>query len=103
MVLRVFLYGDNLIASSGHQFNADASCPCEQVECRNSILEVDVVAEDIEQVFLGKVGGRTCLECVGDVETSPFVYSAYYSHEIKDSMSNGMPLMWLIAEWLNSI
>ena len=46
---------------------------------------------------------RTDIQGAGYVETSPFVYSAYYSHEIKDSMSNEISLMRLIAESLNSI
>ena len=94
-VLRVLLDGNDTVASSGNQLDADATCAGKQVEGCDTILEINViVAKDIEQVFLGKVCGRTCLECMGDVESASFVNTANYSHIIKVCRSNGRWLGW---------
>ena len=89
---RIFRRSWRLVYSttSGNQFDTDASGTGKQIEGGDAVFEIDVViAKDIEQVFLGKVCGRTCLECMGDVESASLVNTANYSHIIKVCRSNG--------------
>lgn len=88
MVVAVFLHADHLLAAAAHQLDADAACTGKEVKRTESfIFEVNIVAQDIEKILLGKVGCRTGLEGTGYFEASSLVYSTDYSHVMMASKS----------------
>lgn len=78
-VVTVGLHADHLLAATRHQFERDASRASEKVEgC--GILKIYISLEHIENVLLGKIGSRTCLECTRYVEVTSFILSCNDSH-----------------------
>lgn len=104
-MLGVFLYGYHPGTTSRHQFDADASRAGEEVEGRNSLLEVEVVgAQYVEQAFLREVRCGTCLESARYFKVSSLVYSADYSHNNKACMSKGILAgSPVFSGWLNAV
>ena len=70
---------DDAGASPREQFEGDAARACEEVEGFGTV-EVDVLHQHVEDVLLGKIGGRPRLERTRNIKMPPLVFSSYYSH-----------------------
>ena len=77
VMVAVLLYADHLGTASRQELKRDAARAGEEVEGRGTI-EVDVAHEHIEDVLLGKVGGRPRLERARNVKVAALVFSCYY-------------------------
>jgi len=81
-VLGIQLHGGDVGAAAGEEFKGDAAGAGKEVQGTWGIaFEVDIGAQDIEQVFLGEVRGGTRLESAWDVEVATPVFSCNDSHE----------------------
>ena len=79
MMVAVKFDADDLLTATGEKFERDAARAGEEVE-RRSTIEIDILDEHVEDVLLGKVGSRPCLEGAGNVEMTTFVLSCDDSH-----------------------
>ena len=61
---------------------ADGARAGEEVEYV-ALLEVDQIAQHVEEVLLGKIGGRPCTQVARRVDGTSLVFSADYSHTIR--------------------
>ena len=84
---RIFLNADNTVASTGYQFDTDASCSGKQIKSCYSFFKIDIVIEYIKQIFFGEICRRACFKCSRHVKSSSFVNTANYSHVNKACMS----------------
>ena len=79
-MLAVFLDRNDKRAAARKQLERDRSRSGKQIE-RAGRREVDVGAQDVEEIFFGKVGRRARLESARYVEMSSFIFSGNDSHE----------------------
>ena len=79
MVVAVEFDADDAAAASREEFEGDAARAGEQVEGLGTV-EFDVLNEHVEDVLLGKVGGRPRLERARNVEVTALVFSGNDSH-----------------------
>ena len=79
-VKRIVLYRHHMATSPAEQFERDAAGAREEVQCRGSLIEINITLQDIEEIFLCKVRRGTGLEGAGDVETASLVFSSDYAH-----------------------
>ena len=79
-VKRVLLHRHHMATATTQQFERDAACARKEVECRGSLIKVEIAVQHIEEIFLGKVRGGTSLEGAWDVEPASLVFSCDYSH-----------------------
>ena len=79
-MLAVFLDRNDKRAAARKQLECDRSRPGKQIE-RAGRWEVDVGAQDVEEIFFGKVGRRARLKGARHVEMSSFIFSGNDSHE----------------------
>ncbi len=94
-VVAISLHTDDGCTAAGEHLKRDAAGTGEEVE-GGGVVEVDIAIEDIEDVLLGEVGGRTCLESSWYVEVPTFILSGYDSHANNAViMSNVMPFSWV--------
>ena len=78
-MVAVCLYADYTLATAGNQFQRNAACAGKKVEgC--SVLEVDVILQNIKNVLLCEIGGWSRLERTGYVEMATLILSCYDSH-----------------------
>ena len=83
-MLEIFLHTDNTSASTGKQFETDATCTGKEVECRGTGLEINVdIVQDVEEAFLGKISRGTCLEGRWHVESFMLVFSSDDAHVVR--------------------
>lgn len=78
------LYRDNATAATRHKLKADASRTGKEVKDIGALLQIDKIVEHVEEVLFGKVCRGACLEITGHLEGAAFVFSANYSHAIRD-------------------
>ena len=78
-MVTIHLYTDDLTASTGEQFQRDAPCSREEIECR-SLLEIKIAVKYIEDILLGKIRRRTSLERAWYLKMPTFVFSCDDSH-----------------------
>lgn len=60
-MITIGFYADHLTATTREQLQRDAARACKQVE-RRQAFEIDIAVEHVEDVFFGKIGGRTRFE-----------------------------------------
>ena len=77
VVGEVPLHGNHLAAAARQELEADAARAGKEVEHSPYLVEVEAVGKDVEEVFLGEVGGGTGLEGLGNVEATVAVLSSY--------------------------
>ena len=78
-VVTVCLHADDLCASPGEHLQRDAAGAGKEVEGGDAV-EVEVAAEHVEDVFLGKVCGWSCLKGTWHVEVTAFIDASDDSH-----------------------
>ena len=78
-MVAVGLYTDDILASSRQQLKRDTACTGEQIQCCDAV-EIDVPVQDVEDILLGKVCGRTCLERAWNIEVPSFVFACNDAH-----------------------
>ena len=76
----VLLDGDHGGAAARQEFEADASRAAEEVEGAR-LFEVEIGAQHVKEVFLGKVRRGACAERRRYLEVSALVLSGDDSHE----------------------
>lgn len=72
---------DNTGTATREQFECDAACTCKEVEGLCT-FEIDILHQYVEDVLLGKVGGRPRLERAWYVKMTSLVFSRYDSQNI---------------------
>ena len=82
----IVVYGIDLdrgyAASSARcEFVTDGTRAGEEVQ-HVALLEIQQIAEDVEEVLLGEIGRRPRPQVAGRVDGPALVFSAYYSHTI---------------------
>ena len=78
-MVAVGFYADHLTTSSGEQFERDAARTGKKVERRQS-LEIEIAIQHIEDVFFGKIGGRTRFERAWNIKMPSLVFSCNNPH-----------------------
>lgn len=101
-MLRIVFNGYDPIAPPRKQFDTDASRAGKQIQGTDTVGEVDIVSEHVEQVFFSEIRRRTSLEGVRYFEVSSSVYAADYSHASNVCRSKGTSCRRVIAEQVNS-
>ena len=86
-MVAVHLYADHLAAATRQQLQRDAARTREKVE-GGGTFEVYILHQHVEDVLLGKVRRRTCLERAWDIEMTTLIFSCDYSHNFPLSMFN---------------
>ena len=86
MVVSVQFYADYPLATPRHQFQRDAAGAREQVQCFAAV-EVNILSQYVEDVFLGKVCRGPCLERTRYIEMPPLVFPGDDTHNF--SISHG--------------
>ena len=81
VVLTVKLYTDDRFTSARKQFQRDAARAGKEVQ-GSSTVEVDILRQHIEDILLGKVRGRPCLEGTWNVEVAALVSSCDDAHGV---------------------
>ena len=79
VVYWVDLYGRDASGASRGEFVADRTRSGEEVEYI-ALLEIDEVAQYVEQIFLGEIGRWPCAQVLGRIDRAPLVFPADYSH-----------------------
>ena len=79
VMVPVQLDADDVGTSSRHQFERDAAGAGEKVE-RRCTFEVEIACQYVEDIFLGKVRRRPCLECLRNVEVPALIDTSDDSH-----------------------
>ena len=70
---------DDVVGATAEQFETDAACATEEVECPTT-LEIDAILEDVEESLLGQVGCGPGVEVVGRVEAASAVLTCDNLH-----------------------
>ena len=71
-MLAVLFHRSDVRATAREEFQRDASRASEEVK-GFEVFKVHVGAEHVEEVFLGKVRGRACLERAGNFKVFPLI------------------------------
>ena len=77
----VLLDRHDAATTAREKFEGNAARASEEVE-RRRFLEIDVGAEDVEEVLLGEICGGTRLEGAGHFEMAAFVFTRYDTHSV---------------------
>ena len=80
-VLAVHFHANGFFPASGDEFGTDASRSSEKVQEAES-LQFIFAFQDVEQPFLGKIGGRPGRIACRRVYGFPFKFSSDYSHYV---------------------
>ena len=106
VMVAVQLHTDDLIATARHELERDAARAAKEVERRGSI-EIDIAAQHIEDVLLGKIGRRTRLERARYLEMPSLILSCDNSHYVslfkKECLLVVGHALWLGAEVLRRV
>lgn len=78
-MLTVALHTRHLLTATTEKFERDAASSGKEIE-DTAVFEVNISTEDVENVFFGEVGRRTCLETMGHIEALAFVFTGYNAH-----------------------
>jgi hypothetical protein len=82
-VLGIELYGGDMRAAAGQEFEGDAARAGKEIQGAWGIcLEVDVGTEDIEEVLLGEVGSGPRLEGSRDIKMASAVFASNDTHRL---------------------
>ena len=79
VVVAIQLDADDVGTASRHQFERDAACAGEEVEDRCA-FEVEIARQHIEDILLGKIRRRSCLEGLRNIEVPAFIDTRDDSH-----------------------
>ena len=79
VVVSIHLHTNHLLTAARQQLERDAACAREKVE-RDGFVQIYILCQHIEDVLLGKVGGRPRLERARDVEMPSFVFACDNAH-----------------------
>ena len=106
VMVAVQLHTDDLTATARHELERDAARAAKEVERRGSV-EIDIAAQHIEDVLLGKIGRRTRLERARYLEMPSLILSCDNSHYVslfkKERLLVVGHALWLGAEVLRRV
>ena len=78
-MVTVFLYAHHLLATPRKQLQRDTSCSCKEIQ-GHSAFKVDIAVQYVEDILFGKIRGGSCLEGMGDIESSSFIDAGDDAH-----------------------
>ena len=81
-VLAGFFHSRYMATTPGYQFKGYVACSGKEIQGRKAV-EIQLVFQYVEKVFLGKVGGRPCLDIFRRMEDPAFIFSTDYTQRLK--------------------